>query len=222
MTYGHKWYVHSRAWFSALSNSQWDQGCQKIVIDQSMTILKQPFRKVIDRSLTIFACIRNGLSQKIVIDRSMTVSEGRHRGPMCTFTKLSLTGQWHFWLDLEWVITENCHWPVNDSFGGSTPWTKVHLYKIVIDRSMTVLIELIQKLSLTGQWQFSEGSTPCGEVHLYKLSLTGQWQFWSSNLRMSLTGQLQFLLALGMGHHRKLSLTGQWQFSGSPGPLGVA
>ena len=53
-----------------------------------------------------------------------------------------------------------------------------------------------------------------------KLSLTGQWQFWSSFLRMSLTGQLQFLLPLGMGYHRKLSLTGQWQFSGSPVPIG--
>ena len=38
MTYGHKWCVHKVEWFSALSNSQWDQGCQKIVIDQSMTI----------------------------------------------------------------------------------------------------------------------------------------------------------------------------------------
>ena len=28
---------------------------------------------VIDRSMTIFACIRNGLSQKIVIDWSMTI-----------------------------------------------------------------------------------------------------------------------------------------------------
>ena len=40
-----------------------------------------------------FGSHRNGLSQKIVIDRSMTVSEGRHHGPRCTFTKLSLTGQ---------------------------------------------------------------------------------------------------------------------------------
>ena len=47
-----------------------------------------------------------------------------------------------------------------------------------------------------------------------KLSLTGQWQFWSSFLRMSLTGQVQFLLPLGMGYHRKLSLIGQWQFRG--------
>ena len=52
------------------------------------------------------------------------------------------------------------------------------------------------------------------------LSLTGQWQFWCSFLRMSLTGQLQFLLPFGMGYHKKLSLTGQWQFSGSPGPIG--
>ena len=133
-----------------------------------------------------------------------------------------------------WII-KKCHWPVNDKFswdhGGTCTFTKCHwpvndsFHRVdtmwggaplqnVIDRSMTILIEVIQKLSLTGQWQFSEGSTPCGEVHLYKLSLTGQWQFWSSFLRMSLTGQLQFLLPLGMGYHRKLSLIGQWQFWG--------
>ena len=71
---------------------------------------------------------------------------------------------------------QKCHWPVNDSFHRvDTMWGGAPLQN-VIDRSMTILIEVIQKLSLTGQWQFSEGSTPCGEVHLYKLSLTGQWQ----------------------------------------------
>ena len=30
--------------------------------------------------------------------------------------KLSLTGQWQFPSYREWVITENCHWPVNDNF----------------------------------------------------------------------------------------------------------
>jgi len=29
--------------------------------------------------------------------------------------KLSLTSQWQILLR-EWVITENCHWPVNDNF----------------------------------------------------------------------------------------------------------
>ena len=38
-----------------------------------MTILKQPLENVIDWSMTIFARIGNGLSQKIVIDRSMTI-----------------------------------------------------------------------------------------------------------------------------------------------------
>ena len=41
-----------------------------------MTILKQPSKIVIDRSMTIFARIRNGLSQKIVIDRLMTIFAG--------------------------------------------------------------------------------------------------------------------------------------------------
>ena len=36
--------------------------------------------------------------------------------------------------------SEKCHWPVNDSFQwGSTPCGEVHLYKNVIDRSMTIL-----------------------------------------------------------------------------------
>ena len=75
MTYGHKWYVHKVEWFSALSHSQLDQGCQKIVIDQSMTIFcDNPFlmeaKIVIDRSMTFLeSCF------KTVIDRSMTVSK---------------------------------------------------------------------------------------------------------------------------------------------------
>ena len=77
----------------------------------------------------------------------------------------------------------------------------VHLYKSVIDRSMTIFSVM-------------------GMDYHRKLSLTDQWQLWYSFLRMSLTGQLQFLLPLGMGYHRKLSLTGQWQFFGSPGPIG--
>ena len=57
MTYGHKWYVHKVEWFSALSNIQWEQGCQKIVSDQSMTI---------------FCDYQFLMEAKIVIDRSMT------------------------------------------------------------------------------------------------------------------------------------------------------
>ena len=45
----------------------------KIVIDWSMTVLKQLSKNVMERSITIFASIRNGLSQKIVIDWSMTI-----------------------------------------------------------------------------------------------------------------------------------------------------
>ena len=61
----------------------------KIVIDRSMTILKQPSKNVIDRSMTVL----EGLTPcgdvhlyKTVIDRSMT-----------------------FFLLWEWVTTENCH-----------------------------------------------------------------------------------------------------------------
>ena len=75
---------------------------QKIVIDWSMTIFNGNFKIVIDRSMTIF-----NSHFKIVIDRSMTVS--------------------HY----SWVITENCHWPVNDNLEVE--------FKIVIDQSMTVL-----------------------------------------------------------------------------------
>ena len=83
----------------------------EIVIDWSMTILKQPLENVIDWSMPFFARIGNGLSQKIVIDQSMTV------------------------------------------FRGSTPCGDVHLYIIVIDRSMTILKQPSKnvKMSLTGQ-----------------------------------------------------------------------
>ena len=81
MTYGHKWYVHKVEWFSALSNSQWDQGCQKIVIDQSMTIFcDNPYpmqaKIVIDQSMTIFCDNPFPMRAKIVIDQSMTFSRG--------------------------------------------------------------------------------------------------------------------------------------------------
>ena len=88
-------------------DTMWGGAPLQIVIDRSMTvfrwifkncqwpvndILKQPSKIVIDWTMTIFASIRNGLSQKIVIDRLMTV------------------------LHNSWVNTENCHWPVNDNF----------------------------------------------------------------------------------------------------------
>ena len=116
MTYGHKWCVHKVEWFSALSSSI-GPGLPKIVIDQSMTIFcDNPFlmeaKIVIDRSMTFLeSCI------KTVIDQSMTIFCAyqfliRQR----TTPKLSLTDQWQFCLHREWVITENCHWLVNDIF----------------------------------------------------------------------------------------------------------
>ena len=51
----------------------WGGAPLQIVIDRSMTVLKQQSKNVIDWSITIFASIRNGLSQKIVIDWSMTI-----------------------------------------------------------------------------------------------------------------------------------------------------
>ena len=73
---------------------------QKIVIDWSMTILKQPLENVIDWSMTIFARIGNGLSQKIVIDRSMTIL----KQPSKNVIDWSMTVSHN-----SWVITENCH-----------------------------------------------------------------------------------------------------------------
>ena len=68
-----------------------------------------------------------------------------------------------------WVITENCHWLVNDNFEA-----------------------VIWKVSLTIQWQFwSHPWIVLGISYHRKLSLTGQWQFWISLLIMSLTGQWQ-------------------------------
>ena len=78
MTYGHKWYVHKVEWFSALSNIQWEQGCQKIVSDQSRTIFcdyqfLMEAKIVIDQSMTIFCDNPFLMEAKIVIDWSMTV-----------------------------------------------------------------------------------------------------------------------------------------------------
>ena len=160
-----------------------DQGCQKIVIDQSMTIFcDDPFLKqakiVIDRSITFLECCF-----KTVIDRSMTICKGAPPHMVSTPLKtvidrsmtifewpqseLSLTGQWHFvkvHLPTWCRPYENCHWPVNDTF------VKVHIptwcqpSKTVIDWSMTVckgahphMVSTLWKLSLTSQWQFSEG-----------------------------------------------------------------
>ena len=100
------------------------------------------YKTVIDQSMTIFASIRNGLSQKIVIDRSMTIFSLR-----------------------EWVITENCHWQVNDIFWGSPigSWSKqriidlsfwlwtYHLWPNVIDHSQwqKFMDKTLKKMSLT-------------------------------------------------------------------------
>ena len=99
--------------------------------------------------------------------------------------KLSLTGQWQFrrvdTMD-QGAPLQNCHWPVNDSFGGSTPWTKVHLYKTVIDRSMTILASirngLSQKIVIDWSMTVLGGRHRGPRCTFTKLSLTGQWQFW--------------------------------------------
>ena len=133
-----------------------------------------------------------------------------------------------------WVIAENCHWPVNDSFA--------------------LQLGNCRKLSLTSQWQYGRS--------VQKLSLTGQWQFritvglsqkividqsmtiwkkcskividWSmtvshyswviaENCHWPVNDSLQEVFknchllvndsfALQLGNCRKLSLTGQWQF----------
>ena len=75
------------------AETKWgDVHLYKIVIDRSMTILKQPSKNVIDQTMTIFARIRNGLSQKIVIDRSMTILADTLVG-CAVLLKVSLTGQ---------------------------------------------------------------------------------------------------------------------------------
>ena len=97
----------------------------KIVIDWSMTVLKQLSKNVMERSITIFASIRNGLSQKIVIDWSMTIF-------------------WQPWSNWEWLKAEN----------HSTLWT-YHLWPYVIDHSQwQKLMDKAQKSVIDhGQWQ---------------------------------------------------------------------
>ena len=129
-----------------------------------------------------------------------------------------------------WVIAENCHWPVNDSFA--------------------LQLGNRRKLSLTSQWQF------LGSLQNYhwlvndsfalqlgnrrKLSLTSQWQYGRSVQKLSLTGQWQFRITVGLSQKividqsmtiwkkcskividqsmtilrlpSRLSLTSQWQF----------
>ena len=94
-----------------------------------------------------------GLSQNIVIDWSMTIFNSNFK---------IVIDLWMTVLHYSWVITENCHWPVNDNFE-AVYW----------------------KLSLTGQWQFWR--SPLSSVlrirKRRKLSLTSQWQFLSSLLK---------------------------------------
>ena len=56
----------------------------------------------------------------------------------CTFTKLSLIDQWQFpQTPLGYLAPlQNCHWLINDNFL-KHHWPTWHLYKIVIDWSMT-------------------------------------------------------------------------------------
>ena len=81
-----------------------------------------------------------------------------------------------------WVIAENCHWPVNDSFAlqlgnrrnchwpvnDSLEEVFKNCYGLVND-SFALQLGNRRKLSLTGQWQ--------SWTSLLKMSLTSQWQF---------------------------------------------
>ena len=72
---------------------------------------------------------------------------------------MSLTGQWQFLPYREWVITENCHWPVNDNFcwhrklviTENCQWSVndslKQLSKNVIDRSITIFVCIRNGLS---------------------------------------------------------------------------
>ena len=115
--------------------------------DKSMTIRGSAPCGEVHLNKSVIDLSMKQLIQKVSLTGSL--QRGRNHVGRCIFTKVSLTSQWQF--------TE-----------GSSPCGEVHLYKSVIDQSMTVLKHPIQKVSLTGQWQFSKGSTPCGEVHLYK------------------------------------------------------
>ena len=109
--------------------------------------------------MTILALIGVGLSQKIVMDRSMTIFSLR-----------------------EWVITENCHWQVNDIFWGSPigSWSKqriidlsfwlwtYHLWPNVIDgcqwqkfmdiigKKMSLTIVNDKKIVIYWKWSIPE------------------------------------------------------------------
>ena len=85
--------------------------------------------------------------------------------------KMSLTGQWQYCSHKEWVITENCHWLVNDNFEA-----------------------VIWKVSLTIQWQFwSHPWIVLGIAYQRKLSLTGQWQFWGIYLKIVIDRSMTIL-----------------------------
>ena len=123
----------------------------KTVIDQSMTLfLRFPTCNTIRKlSLTgqwhFFCNSPLVIRPKNVINRSMTLFES-------IISKLSLTGQWHFmrvllksvidhWFFLRFPTcntTQNCHWPVNDTFFCDSPL--VIRSKTVIDQSMTLFL----------------------------------------------------------------------------------
>ena len=74
---------------------------------------------------------------------------------------------------------------------GSIPCGDVHLYKIVIDRSMTILKQP-SKIVIDRSMTVLEGSTPCGDVHLYIIVIDRSMTILkqpSKNVKMSLTGQ---------------------------------
>ena len=115
---------------------------------------------------------------------------------MCSLTKMSLTGQWQFWSSLlkmsltgQWKFWPrpwwdvqsylNCHWPVNYIFGGSTPWAEVHLYKIVIDRSMTVLKQLSKNVMERSITIFASIRNGLSQKIVIDWSMTIFWQPWS-------------------------------------------
>ena len=110
---------------------------------------------------------------------------------------------------LQCAPIQKCHWPDNDSFrgltpcgdkhlyksvidqsmtvfGGSTPCGDVHLYKIVIDRSMTILKQPSKNV-IDRSMTVLEGSTPCGDVHLYKIVIDWSMTIW---------------ILLGLAYHR--------------------
>ena len=104
-----------------------------------------------------------------------------------------------FSLDTLWqgAPLEKCQWPVNETFR-PTRCGRVHLYKTVIDRSMT----LFSRHAVAG-------------CTFTKLSLTGQWHFLNSLLNNVIDRSMTFFFRHSVAGctFLNLSLIGQWQFS---------